>query len=36
VLSPVEFQDVELHDTVDGCDQDLSPAQRQRFVRGLK
>ena len=36
VLAAIEFEDVELHDAVDGGDQDLAPAQGQRFVRILK
>src|SRR5438046_10160533 len=36
VLAAIEFEDVELHDAIDRSDQDLPPAQRQRFVRGLE
>jgi len=36
VLAAIEFQDVELHDAVDRGDQDLTPAQRQRFVCGFE
>jgi len=36
VLAAIELQNVELHDAVDGGDQDLASAQRQRLVRGVK
>ena len=36
MLAAIELQDVELHDAVDRGDQDLPPAQCQRFVRGLE
>jgi len=32
-VAAIEFQNVELHDPVDGGDQNLTPAQGQRFVR---
>ena len=36
VLAAIELQNVELHDAVDGGDQNLASAQGERFVRGLE
>ena len=36
VLAAIEFENVELHDAIDRGDQDLTPTQRERFVRRLK
>src|SRR6516225_3601493 len=36
VPATIEFEDVELHDRIDGRDQDLPAAQAERVLRGLK